>query len=112
MPAIPMAAAQFRHGAVEVVSQETCAFVFASQPETRELDVRLGADLRHLGAQVHVIQEPGSERAFSGAWATVLEIVPIQIAAARLAESRGIPPGEFRFVPQVTTDEVGFELRS
>lgn len=105
--AVPMAAAQFRHGAVEVASPEVCAFVFASQSETRELDVQLGADLRKLGAQVRVIEE----RDFGGAWATVLEIIPIQIAAARLSESLGIPPGEFRFVPQVTTEETGFELR-
>jgi hypothetical protein len=49
------------------------------------------------------------EREFPGAWATVLEVIPIQVAAARLSERRGIPPGEFRFVPQVTTEETGFE---
>jgi glucosamine--fructose-6-phosphate aminotransferase (isomerizing) len=105
MPAVPMAAAQFRHGAVEAVSPAVCAFVFASQAETRDLDVRLGADLQQLGAQVRLIEE----REFAGAWATVLEVIPIQITAARLSESRGIPPGEFRFVPQVTTEEAGFE---
>jgi fructoselysine-6-P-deglycase FrlB-like protein len=79
--------------------------VFASQAETRDLDVRLGADLQQLGAQVRLIEE----REFAGPWATVLEVVPVQIAAARLSQSRGIPPGEFRFVPQVTTEETGFE---
>jgi glucosamine--fructose-6-phosphate aminotransferase (isomerizing) len=105
MPAVPMAAAQFRHGAVEVASPQVFAFVFASQAETHELDVRLGADLRQIGAQVRLIEE----REFAGAWATVLEVIPIQVAAARLSETRGIPPGEFRFVPQVTTEETGFE---
>jgi glucosamine--fructose-6-phosphate aminotransferase (isomerizing) len=108
MPAVPMAAAQFRHGAVEVASPQVCAFVFASQAETRELDVHLAVDLQQLGTHVRVIEE----REFKGAWATVLEVIPIQIAASRLSESRGIPPGEFRFVPQVTTEETGFERAS
>ena len=105
MAAVPMAAAQFRHGAVEVVSAEVCAYVFASQPETRDLDLSLASDLLQIGAQVRLIQE----KEFAGAWATALEVIPIQIAAARLSESLGISPGEFRFVPQVTTEERGFE---
>jgi glucosamine--fructose-6-phosphate aminotransferase (isomerizing) len=107
MAAVPMAAAQFRHGAVEAVSPETCAFVFASQSQTRALDLQLGADLKQLGALVRILEQTE----FVDAWATVLEVIPIQVAAARLAESRGIPPGVFRFAPQVTTDETGFEIR-
>ena len=37
--------------------------------------------------------------------APLLEIVPVQVAAARLAQLRGIALGSFRFAPQVAIDE-------
>ena len=33
------------------------------------------------------------------------EIVPFQLISVAFAESRGVPPGEFRFVGKVTTKE-------
>jgi hypothetical protein len=38
----------------------------------------------------------------------VFEIVPLQVAAYRLALWRGITPGDFRFVTEVTAAESGF----
>ena len=40
--------------------------------------------------------------------APLFEIVPLQVAAYRLALWRGITPGEFRFVSAVTSSESGF----
>jgi glucosamine--fructose-6-phosphate aminotransferase (isomerizing) len=40
--------------------------------------------------------------------APVFEIVPLQVAAYRLALWRGITPGDFRFVSEVTSSESGF----
>ena len=40
----------------------------------------------------------------------LLEIVPVQAAAIRFAEWRGLELGKFFFAPQVTRDETGFEL--
>jgi fructoselysine-6-P-deglycase FrlB-like protein len=102
--AVPMSCAQFRHGPVEAVSRDLRAFVFASQKETYELDVALADDLRGLGASVRTVQTP----ALADAWAAVVEIVPLQIAAVRLAGARGIPPAQFQFAPMVTVDERGF----
>lgn len=113
--AIPMSAAHFRHGPVEVVSPDFRAIVFATQKETRDLDLRLAQDLHALGGTVRVIGG-GPELAVSS-WpsslpsnplATILEIIPVQIAAARLAEWRGIPPADFQFAPMVTVEETGF----
>ncbi len=40
--------------------------------------------------------------------APLFEIVPLQVAAYRLALWRGITPGDFRFVTEVTASESGF----
>ena len=41
-------------------------------------------------------------------FASIFEIIPLQIAAYRLAERRGVVPGEFRYAPAVTVSEMGF----
>ena len=114
-PAVPMSCAHFRHGPVEVVSPQYRAVLFATQPETQQLDLQLAGDLHALGGQVRVI---GGDSPLSlCAWpsdfppsplSAVLEIIPVQIAAARLAEWRGVPAASFRFAPMVTVDETGF----
>jgi hypothetical protein len=38
----------------------------------------------------------------------LIEIIPVQCAAMRLAEWRGLTPGEFRVATQVTSSESGF----
>jgi glucosamine--fructose-6-phosphate aminotransferase (isomerizing) len=38
----------------------------------------------------------------------LLEIIPLQFAAYRLAEAQGLHPGQFRICTQVTADESGF----
>ena len=43
--------------------------------------------------------------------APLFEIVPVQVAALRMAELRGIPPGSFRYAPQVAVDEATFGQR-
>jgi glutamine---fructose-6-phosphate transaminase (isomerizing) len=114
-PAVPMPAAQFRHGPVEIADERYRAIVFAPNDQTRELDVALARDLARLGGQVRLI---GPEDAAGGWWAApqvpascapLLEIVPVQCAALRLAEWRGFTPGEFRVATQVTRSETGFE---
>jgi glucosamine--fructose-6-phosphate aminotransferase (isomerizing) len=43
--------------------------------------------------------------------APLLEIVPVQVAAMRLAELRGIVLGSFRYAAQVTRDEGSIALK-
>jgi len=38
----------------------------------------------------------------------LFEIVPVQVAALRLAQLKGITVGSFRYTPQVTLDEATF----
>ena len=114
-PAVPMTAAQFRHGPVEIVDERYRAIVFAPNDHTRALNIALARDLNRLGGQVRLI---GPEAADQGWWPTpnvpaalapLIDIVPVQCAAMRLAEWRGFTPGEFRVATQVTRSEAGFE---
>ena len=114
-PSAPMPAAQFRHGPVEIVDEHYRAIAFAPDDHTRELNIALAHDLMRLGGQVRLI---GPHEADQGWWTTLevseslaplIEIVPVQCAALRLAEWRGFTPGEFRVAPQVTRSEAGFD---
>lgn len=100
-------AAQFRHGAVEVISASTGVIVFANGGEAaRQLDLNLIGELNSYGARVVVI----SDRDFPDCGAAVhlwlpkilaalrsiVEIVPSQLMAHHLAEENGVTAGEFR----------------
>jgi glucosamine--fructose-6-phosphate aminotransferase (isomerizing) len=118
MPAVGMSSAEFRHGPVEALGPHFRAVLFGSARPTAALDLALAHDLTRLGAQIRWIgplapDDRGLELCpwnaqFPEAFANVFEIIPIQIAAYRMAELRGLPIGEFRFAPQVTTTETGF----
>lgn len=111
LPAVAVSTGTFRHGPVEIVDENFRAILFATHNKTRELDLMLAADLKHMGAKVNTI-------ALDGSWSIpgvpelflpVLEIIPVQVAAFRVANWRGIRPGDFRYVSQVTTSETGFK---
>jgi glucosamine--fructose-6-phosphate aminotransferase (isomerizing) len=104
-PSIAMAAAEFRHGPVEVVDERFFGFVFASQPATAALDRQLAADITAGGGHAVIASDLACCDAIHPAYAPVLEIIPVQIAAWRLAEAKGIAPGKFRFAPLVTSTE-------
>jgi glutamine---fructose-6-phosphate transaminase (isomerizing) len=104
-PSAGLSAALFRHGPVEIVDHKFRAIVFASQAPTREIDQVLASDIQGMGGKVRVCQIQGVPSPFE----PILEIVSPQIASCRLAESKGIDPGDFRYATLVTTAETGFE---
>ena len=119
--AVGMSSGQFRHGPAEVVSKDFRAVVFGTPLQTQILDRALADDLFSLGADVRWIGPPaehgdGVHHAPSLVdWpeippllAPLFEIVPLQVAAYRLALWRGITPGDFRYVSEVTSSESGF----
>jgi glutamine---fructose-6-phosphate transaminase (isomerizing) len=119
-PAISMSCGQFRHGPVEAVSGNFGAVVFGTPEPTRALDRSLADDLNRMGAKVRWIgpAEAKSDHAPSllpwpdvpPAVAPIFEIVPLQLAAYRLALWRGIVPGDFRYASEITAGESGFPL--
>jgi glutamine---fructose-6-phosphate transaminase (isomerizing) len=113
-PAVAMAVAAFRHGPVEVVDPRFRAMIFAPRGGTRALNIGLASDLQRFGGTVRLIGPEGPDAAglpwihtpaCSELLAPLLEVVPLQVAALRLAQLRGIAVGSFRFAPQVATDE-------
>ena len=104
-PSAGLSAALFRHGPVEIVDHKFRAIVFASQAATRDIDLALASDIQGMGGKVRVCQTHGAPSPFE----PIIEIVSPQIASCRLAESKGIDPGDFRYATLVTTAETGFE---
>jgi glucosamine--fructose-6-phosphate aminotransferase (isomerizing) len=120
-PAIGMSASSFRHGPVEVVDEQFHGIIFGSQRDTADLDAALAEDVSRLKGNVRWIGPPLTGRKIvplcpwpaniPDRFASVFEIIPMQIAACRLAERRGIIPGEFRHAPAITLSETGFSAR-
>lgn len=116
-PAIGMPIASFRHGPVELVDQNFRGLIFAPFGRTRDLTLSLARDLERFGGQVRLIGPPplGSSEP---RWCSIpespetltplLEIIPVQAAALRMAQLSGIAPGSFRYAPQIALDEASF----
>lgn len=119
-PAVGMSVAQFRHGPVEVTDDRFRGIVIGTQSETAQLDAALANDLSRMGGQVRWIgpRSEGSRLRSLIQWpdemparfAPALETIPLQLAAYRKAELRGITPGDFRWAPAITVAEAGFEI--
>lgn len=113
-PAVGMQAASFRHGPVEVVDAGFSGVIFAPRGRTRELNLALARDLSRFGGQVRVIGPAGADAngllcyeapVVPEMLAPIVEIIPVQCAALRLAHLKGFKIGTFRYTPQVTRDE-------
>ena len=116
-PSVGMLAASFRHGPVELVDANFTGIVFAPNGVTRALNVALAQDLVRFGGQVRLIGPAGADTGdvpvcevpeLSELFAPLVEIVPVQFAALRLAELRGLEIGAFKYTPLVTRDEASF----
>jgi glutamine---fructose-6-phosphate transaminase (isomerizing) len=114
IPAEALQAAQFRHGPLELAGPNLAAIVIATEPETRQLDLGLAADLVATGAAVLVVTPDGEgpEGArllaighLDRALAPAVSIVPVQLLAWRLAIQRGRTPGVLSRATKVTTRE-------
>ena len=111
MPVESLQAAQFRHGPLELAGPGLAAMVMATEQETRDLDLAMADELRHLGAAVWTITAgvptPGAtdigplHRLLSPAAA----IVPAQLLAWRLAILAGREPGSYHHAAKVTLHE-------
>jgi glucosamine--fructose-6-phosphate aminotransferase (isomerizing) len=114
---VAMSAASFRHGPAEVVDSNFRGLLFVPEDATQSLNLSLARDLRRFGGDVRIIGPAATGfdelptialPAAPARLAPLFEIVPLQAAALRLAELRGLVPGAFRFVPPVALDEASF----
>jgi glucosamine--fructose-6-phosphate aminotransferase (isomerizing) len=112
-----MEAGEFRQGPIEVVDQDFGAIVYVLEGEAGLLNCRLAEDIRLSGGRVYLVgkgvlcekdgplvfQIPCGETIFQ----PVLEVVPSQILAYKLAEAQGLKPGQVRYITKVITTEIG-----
>jgi glucosamine--fructose-6-phosphate aminotransferase (isomerizing) len=104
----------FRHGPLELAGPDLAAIVLATEPETRELDLGLAAELVRAGASVsvlaaHAANVAGALTARLGyedrLLGSAVAIVPVQLLAHRLAVGLGRAPGAYLRATKVTTRE-------
>jgi glucosamine--fructose-6-phosphate aminotransferase (isomerizing) len=99
------------------VDESFRGMLFAPTGKTRDLTLSLASDLQRFGGKIKLIG-PTPEGNGDASWcimpecpealAPLFQIIPVQAAALRLAQLRGIAPGSFRYAPQVATNEACF----
>ena len=105
-----MSSAAFRHGPLEMLSEETFVVVFSGADKTRDLNHRLLADIQQGGGRAQLVGETSSLECFRLAEhgtsvRPILEILPIQMITLALAALAGREPGRFELATKVTTTE-------
>lgn len=106
-PSVAMTGHGFRHGPFEVVDNGFTAILITRDGPLRRFDEALARDIRAKGGQAF-LSGPGGDlphAPISEALAPLVAILPLQMAAIRLAEARGLVPGKFRWSGLVTTSE-------
>ncbi|MGA2170983.1 MAG: SIS domain-containing protein [Terracidiphilus sp.] len=115
-PATALTSGGFRHGPQEIVREGMCAGIWIDAERMRSQDLDLARDLRKLGARVLLIGQRLEESAadcvlrlpaIPAQWQFLIDIIPIQIAAERLAAVRGEDPDSFRLCSYIVEDEGG-----
>ncbi len=105
-----MSSAAFRHGPLEMLSEEIFVLVFSGDAKTRALNLRLLADIQGQGRRAALAGEAAKLACFriadhGASVRAILEILPIQIITLALAARERREPGRFELATKVTTTE-------
>jgi glutamine---fructose-6-phosphate transaminase (isomerizing) len=116
MPATAMSTSSFRHGPQEIARQGMRFCLWIDQVQMRDQDLAVARDLRELGASVMLVGEniprnvgdltfqlPTSPPH----WQSVIDVLPVQLAAERLSRLSGVDCDSFRICSYVVEDEYG-----
>jgi glucosamine--fructose-6-phosphate aminotransferase (isomerizing) len=115
-PATAMNTGSFRHGPQEMVNKGARFGMWIDADHSREQDLAVARDLRRLGAFVMVIGQELSLDAGDlvlqlppapSAWQFLIDIIPAQLAAERLARMSGVDCDSFRYCSFIVEDEYG-----
>jgi fructoselysine-6-P-deglycase FrlB-like protein len=115
-PATAMGTGSFRHGPQEIVAQDVRFGMWIDGTKMREQDLGVARDLRELGARVMLIGQRLPEDAgdlvfqipeIASEWQFLVDIIPAQLAAERLARISGADPDTFRLCSFVVEEESG-----
>jgi glucosamine--fructose-6-phosphate aminotransferase (isomerizing) len=115
-PATAMGTGSFRHGPQEIVGKDVRFGLWIDGAKMRAQDLAVARDLRKLGARVMLIgqrlpadagdlvfQLPG----IASEWQFLVDIIPAQLLAERLARLSGVDPDTFRLCSFVVEEESG-----
>jgi glucosamine--fructose-6-phosphate aminotransferase (isomerizing) len=105
-----MSSAAFRHGPFEMLGDETFVLVFSGDARTKDLNIRLLADIVEQGSRAEVCGEDASSLAFrppdaAAGIRAILEILPVQMVTLALAAQAKREPGRFEVATKVTITE-------
>jgi glutamine---fructose-6-phosphate transaminase (isomerizing) len=115
-PATAMGTGSFRHGPQEIVGKDVRFGMWIDGATMREQDLAVARDLRKLGARVMLIGQRLPEDAgnlvfqlpeIASEWQFLIDIIPAQLLAERLARLSGSDPDTFRLCSFVVEDESG-----
>src|SRR5712664_1215136 len=115
-PATAMGAASFRHGPQEIVGKDVCFGIWLDAQNMRDQDLALARDLRKLGGNVMLIGQrlpnDAADLVFNlpeipAPWQFLIDIIPAQLVAERLARLSESDPDTFNLCKFVVEDESG-----
>jgi glucosamine--fructose-6-phosphate aminotransferase (isomerizing) len=115
-PATAMGSASFRHGPQEIVAKGYRFAIWLDGAQQREKDLALARDLRILGAAVMLIGQnvpaDAGDLVFQlpeipAQWQFLIDIIPAQLVADRLAALSGVDCDTFRLCSFVVEDDGG-----
>jgi fructoselysine-6-P-deglycase FrlB-like protein len=108
----------FRHGPQEILTRPARIGLWLDAGRMRREDLALAADLRRYGTKRMLIGEDLPADAgdlvlslppVPAAWQFLIDILPVQLAAERLAHLRGVSCDEFRICPYIVEREGGLD---
>jgi len=105
-----MTCSAFRHGPFEMSGPGIFVLVFAGDPATLALNVKLVQDVRDAGGKAALIGPLSDVDALRiprvpAAILPIVEILPLQLVSLAMAALAGHQPGKFRLLTKVTTVE-------
>jgi glutamine---fructose-6-phosphate transaminase (isomerizing) len=115
-PATAVNTGSFRHGPQEMVNKGARFGMWIDADHSRAQDLAVARDLRRLGAFVMVIGQDLSPDVGDlvlqlppapSAWQFLIDIIPAQLAAERLARMSGVDCDSFRYCSFIVEDEYG-----
>jgi glucosamine--fructose-6-phosphate aminotransferase (isomerizing) len=115
-PATAMGTGSFRHGPQEMVSHRVRFGIWIDAERMRDQDLAVARDLRKLGASVMLIGQnlpkDAGDLVFQlpavpPDWQFLIDIIPAQLTAERLAQLSGVDCDSFRYCSFIVEDEYG-----
>ena len=115
-PATAMGTGSFRHGPQEMVTAGQRFGIWIDGEQMRGQDLAVARDLRKLGASVLLIgrdvPQDAGDMVFQlpdvpHDWQFLIDIIPAQLAAEKLARLSGVDSDTFRYCSFIVEDEYG-----